>query len=735
MGDWISVWSNALALNERVSEIPLDFNRPEISDLATAASLSNERHHGAVRIYLGPSADRARVSMIDLGDTVQVIIPQRVQPGLAATQVQAAAEAGSGEPAETAPAPAANADEAQPTEAALDSAAASADAAATSEQAPAVTAPEPEPAPADAISTPPVDFTSDAGREQANGSFYLPRQSEAATAATEPDTSADSVTEAAPAEADPLPEKAEVNYQRLLSDEGSAGSGSETPTENEGGAPGLDQSTMQDIMRQAMQMTGEMLQQAATPAAPAPGKPAAGTISTPAASFYDPYKQQAAVSFGEAPEGAPATGKDALSDIRIELFEILGTPLDQALTLLVAPTKYNIIVDSSVGANVVSLSFKDSQTDLKSALDLLTKAYGLEYVVEAGTIVVAAKNTINGSLVAYESRLFVLSYADPTSIKDMLVATGQLNKEQIEVYSGEKEYPAVDDSTQLSAESEVGTQNVKPIQTNLSSTPRNALLVKAVPAQMDQIAELIAKLDRQPKIIDLEVRVCEAQETALRDLGISVQNYDTATPVPVSVTWTEQPAVAGGTGNEAFSVGSFVRSPLQFISTLNAQIQDGKIDVLAQPTLNTIEGKQAIYFAGEKVPYIARVTQTQTGGTQIETDFLNVGITLNFKPRLDADGKITIDVNPIVSSLIEFRILGDLVEAPRTSTRQLATTVRVGDCEPFVLAGLISSSERETMTKVPLLGDMPLIGKLFRNKTKTGARTEIIIVVTPHIHQ
>jgi len=247
---------------------------------------------------------------------------------------------------------------------------------------------------------------------------------------------------------------------------------------------------------------------------------------------------------------------------------------------------------------------------------------------------------------------------------------------------------------------------------------------------MKDITELIAELDRKPKLIELEVRVCEAGTTALQDLGIELNN-NSATPIPTETYWVEQPDLKGSI--EAFTAGSFHRSPLQWIGTLNTQIQEGSVELLAQPTLSTVEGKQAIYFAGEKLPYISKVTVSATGQTQIEVDFLNVGVTLNFKPRLDSDGKLTIDVNPIISSLLEFRIIGELMEAPRTSTRELATTVRVADCEPFVLAGLINDNERETITKVPLLGDMPVIGKLFRNRDLKGERTEIIVVVVPHI--
>lgn len=699
MGNWISVWSNSLALGAGVDEIPLDFDRPEIADLATGASLAVERHHGSVRIYLGAQADRSGVRLADLGDVTRVTIPMLpAESALAGAEVAALQETAPPEPAGEA--------DAEPL--------------ATADITPADSAPAT--AALDAVET----GDEAASAEAAAGSFYLPRQHET-TAEDAADELPEFIQTPAATEPEPLPESAEVNYQRLLDDQGMSGSGG-----TDSGAGGMDQQSMEEIMREAMQMAGEMLQDAAAPPSAAAEQPAAGGVTTPAVSFYDPYKPQAQVSFTEGASTQLASGKDALSNIRIELFEILGTPLDQALTLMVAPTDYNIIVDSSVGSNIVSLSFKDSQTDLKSALDLLTKAYGLEYVVEAGTIVVAARSTINGGLVEFEKRLFVLNYADPANVKNILVNTKLLNEDQVEVYSGEQAYGDVNDSTKLSATTG-GSADTIPIETNLSSTPRNAVLVKAVPQQMEEIARVIGDLDRKPTIVDLEVRVCEANERAQKDLGITV-NRDFLGNTATSMQWTENANEDGRF--EAFSLGSMLRSPLEFSVTLNHLVDNGDARVLAQPQLTTVEGKQAIYFAGESIPYISeRKIDPRTGQETLTVEFVDVGVTLNFKPRLDADGKLTIDVNPIVSSLIEMMEISDGVTAPRTQNRQLHTTVRVSDCEPFVMAGMISERDTETISKIPGLADLPLVGKLFRSRSHDKDRTEIIIIVVPHIRK
>src|SRR5690606_32982766 len=101
-------------------------------------------------------------------------------------------------------------------------------------------------------------------------------------------------------------------------------------------------------------------------------------------------------------------------------FQIVDTPLDQAFTLLFQQTDYNVIVDASVGSeNTVSLSFKDGTTNLREALDLMTRTYNLEYVVNANTVVIASKEKMYSGLIDFETRVFVLSYADPKNVKDI----------------------------------------------------------------------------------------------------------------------------------------------------------------------------------------------------------------------------------------------------------------------------------------------------------------------------
>ena len=773
MGNWVTIWSARLSLPDSEDESELDLGTSDIADLVTRATTVSGRHHGELRFYLGSQVDASAITIRREEDLTVLVIPAsgtalpagniEDSPGWTGSSGSFFIPRDGDINVETEDADAA--DTAEITQPAADS----------EDRYPvAVLGVSSEFGSDGSESDDELDElqsrvneieikTEDSGKNAAdmdsgNGELRASNvvsHSAEDAAASQPQSRGSGVK----------PGRYKSDRPVKLGQPDPPGIVVETPQardDDESIMPGVDSASLQDSMAGTASVnTQQMLQgvpqdkeeggvddlvdnlnngKAAEMNESAP--PADGNrISTPG-TMTDPYKPKASYTLGGNNAKVPV-GKAALENLSIELFEIVGTPLDQAFTLLIAQTDYNVIVDSSVGSeNNVSLSFKDGTTTLRDALDLLTTTYGLDYVVNANTIVIASEEKLYGGLIAFETRVFVLSYADPKNVKDILINTGVVSDNQVEAYLGETEYPSAGSgSTQLSNDSATDI-TAKPIDTNISTTPRNAVVVKGTPAEISYVADLIKQIDRKPKKVELEVKVCEANETALKNLGLEFNEFGNGSSI--GQIWTEQFDRIDYDMNplntveetrqriQDFSIGSFDRNGLGFQATLNLQIQNGNVESLAQPTLNTVDGKQAIYFAGERIPYVSSVTQEQGAITQ-EISFLPVGVTLNFKPRLDAEDLITIDVNPVISSLTEFRQIGG-VEAPRTSSRQLATTVRVMDGQPFVMAGLITNTERETINKIPMLGDLPLLGKLFRNKRKDGQRTEIIIVVTPHIY-
>jgi hypothetical protein len=746
MGEWVSIWSTELALPTGVEEIPLEFDRPGLANYVTGAAMNDNGRKGCIKLYLGSNADRIGVRLSQDGNTLRVRIPDALpapfggqgtapgsfalpalpEPLSAPPAVPLAQAAELAQPVvELASAPVVE----EPSTPMLEASVPADSVPATPEPALEV-APEPEltaatPAPLETVPVQPI-----------NGAFSIAREDLAPPVL--PGLVAEPVAAAAvmPSvrEAGPLSGRGEVNFQYLAPTGGEDKPAGDGQQDSGGGTDELEK-----MLDQATEAAKQQL--GSTPPPPPgnkKGQQYGEGLSTPLLGVVNPYDGAAQLSAG-APVGEQKTGKAALSDITIDLFEILGTPLDQALTLLIAPTDFNVIIDASVGDNAVSLSFKNGRTDLKNALDLITKTYGLDYAVQSGTIVIASKDKLYGQLIEFEKRIFVLNYADPQSVKDILLNTAIVSENQVEVYKGETKYETVNGSTTLSSATGTGAEDVKKIETNLSTSPRNALMIKAVPEDMEKIAKVIADIDRKPVMVELEVRVCEANENGMQNLGIEYNTDAVSGTGFITQTWGEIPNATIGEGDSAlgiyedFSLGSMNRSGLNFIAKLNHEVTEGNVQILAQPNLVTMEDKQAIYFAGESVPYVKEVSRDNSGSTTFTVDYVKLGVTLNFKPRLDSDGKITIDVNPEVSSLLEFIEFPGGLQAPRSQSRQLATTVRVNDCEPFVMAGLINNTERETMRGIPFLKDLPLLGKLFRNTNKEGERTEIIITVIPKI--
>jgi type II secretory pathway component GspD/PulD (secretin) len=409
-------------------------------------------------------------------------------------------------------------------------------------------------------------------------------------------------------------------------------------------------------------------------------------------------------------------------------YECVNTPMSQAINLMVASTSFNVIVDDSVSASTVTLSFRD--TPLREALDSITAANDLAYTMVHNTIVIGKRDDIGRRLGGFITRSFQLNYADAEAVKKVLVDNGVVSDKNVGVYNGEAASLTVATGGTVLSESEGGVNagDIREIKNLVSTARRNTLVVTETKERMDIVAGIIQEIDRKPRLITLETSIVEISETGLKNIGFTVPN-STSTTVR-----EETPAAADGIAMGLF-LQTFYRDPLSVIVTLNHQIELGNARILSRPNLSAVDGSQAIYFAGRMIPYIKKPgTNTGTTFNPPEVGFQAVGITLSFKPRVDREGNITMDVNPSVSTLLRLVDLGSGATAPETQTRQVTTTIRIKNQETFVIAGLLSEEERKTMRKFPLLGDIPLFGKLFQSENNTSERTEIMVFVTPTVH-
>ncbi len=251
-----------------------------------------------------------------------------------------------------------------------------------------------------------------------------------------------------------------------------------------------------------------------------------------------------------------------------------------------------------------------------------------------------------------------------------------------------------------------------------------SLILTGDPSSIRLAKELIAKLDVVPPLVELDTEVLEIDGSLAKNLGFELPN------AVISTTFEEIQPTPDPYGNPGriSKIQPITRTPLQLTAELNLLIQHGDGRVLADPRIVTLSGHDANFQAGDTLSIL-----TTTGGgvgtvvtTQLQS--FNTGVTLDITPIVNADGNIIVTVHPTVNSLS-----GDPNGVPEISTRNAQTTVTLHDNQTLVIGGLIQLEDTRTITSLPVLSQIPIIGGLFKNNDTNNTSNELVIVVTPHI--
>ncbi|HKU67509.1 MAG TPA: secretin N-terminal domain-containing protein [Candidatus Baltobacteraceae bacterium] len=254
----------------------------------------------------------------------------------------------------------------------------------------------------------------------------------------------------------------------------------------------------------------------------------------------------------------------------------------------------------------------------------------------------------------------------------------------------------------------------------------NQMILTGSPYGVRLAKDLINQLDVAEPLVVLDTEVLEVDETVAKNLGLQFSQ-----PV-VSSTFTEtSPSIPldGGTPPpQPISLLPFTRTPLSLGVQLNMLIQRGYARILSDPRITTVSGRTASIRAGDTIS----VLTTAGGGagtvatTQIQS--FQTGVTLDITPVVNAGNFVTVSLHPTVNNLS-----GILNGVPQISTRDTTTTVGLQADQTLIIGGLIEDTENRTESRIPILGDIPLVGHIFRNKTVNSQRNELVITVTPHI--
>ena len=408
-------------------------------------------------------------------------------------------------------------------------------------------------------------------------------------------------------------------------------------------------------------------------------------------------------------------------------------------------TNLNIITSDSVNGNL-TLRLKDVPWD--QALDIILQAKGLDMRKNGNVILVAPKDEL-----ATKEKLDLEARSQIADLEPLRSETFQLNYQ--------KAQDLVDFLNGTGASGGSGTSGgsanrILSKRGAASADPRtNQVFVVETGTKLEQIRGVIAKLDIPSRQVIIESRIVEANDQFSRNLGVKLGFFNNQIPQPTSTgnlryrvtgnylgagEQTGQAAITGGSyipdtqffslpaggigGLNAASVGIslFTKSATKFLDLeLSALEADGKGKIVSSPRVVTADQVKALIEQGTELPY---QVATSSGATSIQ--FRKANLKLEVTPQITPEGNIILDVDVTKDSVGQVTTAGFAID-----TKHVNTKVLVENGGTVVLGGIFQLTDNTTVTKVPLLGDVPVLGYLFKNTSKTTNKSELLIFITP----
>jgi pilus assembly protein CpaC len=240
-----------------------------------------------------------------------------------------------------------------------------------------------------------------------------------------------------------------------------------------------------------------------------------------------------------------------------------------------------------------------------------------------------------------------------------------------------------------------------------------------------------------PLQVTLKVRFAEINRSLLKSMGVNLLSRDTTGGFSFGIgrgnPGTFNSSGAGGTFNIS-DAGTTLGAAghllgLDILSTLNIAATDGVASILAEPNLTALSGETASFLAGGEFPI-----PVSQGNNAVTIEYKQYGVGLAFTPIVLGDGRISMRVRPEVSQLSDAGAvtLGGF-RVPALITRRAETTVELGSGQSFMIAGLLQNTGNNSVDKAPILGDLPVLGALFRSTKFQRSETELVVIVTPYL--
>jgi len=257
---------------------------------------------------------------------------------------------------------------------------------------------------------------------------------------------------------------------------------------------------------------------------------------------------------------------------------------------------------------------------------------------------------------------------------------------------------------------------------------KNSILIEATPSDYRRIMRVIGSLDAIANQVMIEATIAEV--TLTDDLKFGVRWYLNSQGGH-KYTFTDDP---GGAVSSVFPGFSYALTAANAAGTLNALNQVTTVNIISSPSLTVMDNRTAQLQIGDEVPIITQsaVSVLTTGAPVVNSvAYKDTGVILSITPRINQSGRVLLDIEQEVSSVASTTSSG--IDSPTISQRRIKTSVVVSDGEALALGGMIQKSRTVTRNQVPIVGDIPAIGNLFGSKDNQQGKTELLVIITPHV--
>ena len=380
-------------------------------------------------------------------------------------------------------------------------------------------------------------------------------------------------------------------------------------------------------------------------------------------------------------------------------------PVRTVLQLIADFNGFNLVITDSVSGNI---TLRLDDVPWEQALDIILKVRGLGKRMDGNVLMVAPASEL------------AASERQQLESNNEVAALAPLYSEFIQInYAKAETIAALLSGQSASLLSERGNVTV--------DTRTNILLIKDTAAVIDSVKEIIDVLDVAVRQVVIEARMVTVSDSVAEDLGVSWGlDTDSATSDSRLNTLDVNLPVASSAGTLGFQIATLANGNILDLE-LSALEQESKAEIIASPRITTLNQQTAYIEQGTEIPY---VESSSSGATTVS--FEKAVLSLQVTPQITPDNKLILDLVITQDSVGETVTTSD-GESVSIDTQEIQTQVLVDNGETLVLGGIYQQQISDTVSKVPVLGDIPYLGYFFRNSVTDNTKSELLIFVTPRI--